>query len=403
MRTITKALLVLVGLAAFAFPAAILAQAPVLVTATVTGTNLAPYASGTYQVQLVDASGTQIPSTGLPTQYAGSLSATGALSVTLNPNSAFVSGSQWKFSICSQIPNSSLPITVQAQKCFSQAVTIANAGDISAALSTSAPALYYFNPVTGALYSTSGGSGSGTVSGQAANVVGKATNATTTGAQSSISDNGTAVAVGEPVTITENTSPFLGLTIDSCGSGSLPTFGQNPNLLINCTSTSSNWGGIDILSGQGSGGAGPYGQSFITFGDNINEINSEIRGYNNGANSGMGIFARGSISLNVGTQQAAQASVTSASATFTVPVLMPTGSTAVTPAPGDNTTKVATTAFVLANAGSGSFTALSGDATSTSTGGATSVVKVNGGSIPASASGGGRRCPPRLLPVIPTW
>ena len=34
--------------------------------------------------------------------------------------------------------------------------------------------------------------------------------------------------------------------------------------------------------------------------------------------------------------------------------------------------------------GSGTFTALSGDATSTATGGATSVVKVNGGAIPAS-------------------
>ena len=38
----------------------------------------------------------------------------------------------------------------------------------------------------------------------------------------------------------------------------------------------------------------------------------------------------------------------------------------------------------VAVAGSGSFTALSGDATSTATGGATSVVKVNGGAIPAS-------------------
>jgi hypothetical protein len=36
-------------------------------------------------------------------------------------------------------------------------------------------------------------------------------------------------------------------------------------------------------------------------------------------------------------------------------------------------------------AGSGTFTALTGDATSTATGGATSVVKINGGSVPASA------------------
>lgn len=39
-----------------------------------------------------------------------------------------------------------------------------------------------------------------------------------------------------------------------------------------------------------------------------------------------------------------------------------------------------------AASGSGTFTALTGDATSTATGGATSVVKVNGGSVPTSAS-----------------
>jgi hypothetical protein len=59
---------------------------------------------------------------------------------------------------------------------------------------------------TGVLGSTatpcgSGGGGSGTVSGQAANVIGKATNATTTGAQSALSDNGTTVTSTEPVAV----------------------------------------------------------------------------------------------------------------------------------------------------------------------------------------------------------
>jgi hypothetical protein len=149
-----KALLVL---ACLGFPFTICAQAPVLVTATIVGTNSAPYISGTYQIQLVDANGNLIPSTGLPTSYNGGLTSVGALSVTINPNSAFVSGSQWKFTICSQTPNLNLPVTVQAQKCFSQAVTIAGAGDVSAALSEFAPAIYYFNPVTGTLYSTNSG------------------------------------------------------------------------------------------------------------------------------------------------------------------------------------------------------------------------------------------------------
>jgi hypothetical protein len=59
-------ILILVLLAPLAF-----AQT-VVVTATITGSNTAPYIYGTYQIQLVDASGTQIPSTGLPTSYNGS-------------------------------------------------------------------------------------------------------------------------------------------------------------------------------------------------------------------------------------------------------------------------------------------------------------------------------------------
>ena len=52
-------ILILVLLAPLAF-----AQT-VAVTATITGSNTAPYIYGTYQIQLVDASGTQIPSTGI--------------------------------------------------------------------------------------------------------------------------------------------------------------------------------------------------------------------------------------------------------------------------------------------------------------------------------------------------
>ena len=144
-------ILILVLLAPLAF-----AQT-VAVTATITGSNTAPYIYGTYQIQLVDASGTQIPSTGLPTSYSGSLTSVGALSVAINPNSNFVSGSQWKFTVCSASPKTPNVVVYGAQVCFSQSTTITGAGDISAALSASAPALYYFNPVTGAFYSTSGG------------------------------------------------------------------------------------------------------------------------------------------------------------------------------------------------------------------------------------------------------
>jgi hypothetical protein len=48
----------------------------------------------------------------------------------------------------------------------------------------------------------------------------------------------------------------------------------------------------------------------------------------NGASSGLALFARGNISLNATTNHAAQFDLNASSATFTVPVLMPTIGTA---------------------------------------------------------------------------
>jgi hypothetical protein len=169
------------------------------------------------------------------------------------------------------------------------------------------------------------GGGSGTVSGQAVNVIGKATGTTTTGAQSSITDTGSAVNISEPTSIGSvppSVPPFSGLILNTCAQpGVIPTLGQNPNLVILCDGGSS-WGGIDILT------TAATGEGFVSFGDSATEINAEVRGYMNGASSGLALFARGNISLNATTNHAAQFDLNASSATFTVPVLMPTIGTA---------------------------------------------------------------------------
>jgi hypothetical protein len=63
---------------------------------------------------------------------------------------------------------------------------------------------------SGSTWASCSGSGSGTVSGQAVNVIGKATNATTTGAQSALSDDAINVTSSEPIIITGSTH---GITI----------------------------------------------------------------------------------------------------------------------------------------------------------------------------------------------
>lgn len=140
------------------------AQSPVLVTAVVSGANSAPYAYGSYQIQLVDSSGNPVTNTTPPTsQVSGNLTAGGSLSVSLYPNPTFLpppgaTGTQWKFTICSanpasaSSPSSPLPIYMTTQVCFSAPATVAAAVDLTATLSGAAPPVYYFNSSTGVLY-----------------------------------------------------------------------------------------------------------------------------------------------------------------------------------------------------------------------------------------------------------
>lgn len=145
-----------------------LSQTIANVTATIADTNSTPYALGTYQVILVDASGNPVQSSPFvppPVQQQGSLSGAGTLALSLYVNSTIPTpiGTQWKFNICSAAPSLKLPLTVSAQQCYTKTVTITGSGSITAALTTSIPTLYYFNPVTGVMESSNGSSGSGTV------------------------------------------------------------------------------------------------------------------------------------------------------------------------------------------------------------------------------------------------
>ena len=78
----------------FLFSVSAYSQSPVAVTATVTGSNSAPFASGTWTAQLVDSTGAALASATIngstitQVAFSGPLSPTGALSVSLYANSA---------------------------------------------------------------------------------------------------------------------------------------------------------------------------------------------------------------------------------------------------------------------------------------------------------------------------
>jgi hypothetical protein len=168
MRNLVKSLVILTVLLACLVPLASLAQSPVAITAQVTGTNSAPYAYGSYQIQLVDSSGNAIVSGTIygvnysATQYTGFLSSTGTLAVSLIPNSYFTSpvgttATYWKFSVCSYYNATGYSSTIAAyvdgaQTCYSSTVTVAAAGNYSAQISSGAPAIYAQNLTTGVSY-----------------------------------------------------------------------------------------------------------------------------------------------------------------------------------------------------------------------------------------------------------
>src|ERR1035437_7499682 len=117
MKNATK-LIIVFGLM---FTAAnVSSQQPVAVTATATGANGAVYSNGTYQIQLVDATGAPVQSFGVSggtqtqTQFSGALSSTGSLAVSLYASTVIgpPTGPQWSFRICSAKPTLNLPLVV---------------------------------------------------------------------------------------------------------------------------------------------------------------------------------------------------------------------------------------------------------------------------------------------------
>lgn len=157
-----KRIFVAISLAGCATCALAQVPLPVAVTATVTGTNSAPYEYGSYQISLVDSSGVVAQSSGpvIPPFFSGSLSPTGSLAVSLYPNSAFAppagtTGTFWKFAVCSAPAYPSLASLTWLdtyQRCYASLVAIVAAGDYSTAVSSGAPALYYQDNQTGAAY-----------------------------------------------------------------------------------------------------------------------------------------------------------------------------------------------------------------------------------------------------------
>jgi hypothetical protein len=88
--------------------------------------------------------------------FSGALDATGSLSLSLYPNSAFApppgtTATYWKFRICSAA--NYIPYYVDSyQQCFSSLVTVTSAGSYSAVVSSGAPAVYWQDMRTGTGY-----------------------------------------------------------------------------------------------------------------------------------------------------------------------------------------------------------------------------------------------------------
>lgn len=133
----------------------------VVVTATISSASGGqPYFSGNYQVSLVDASGNPLQVSGYQSQFTGTLSSAGLLSLSLFPNSQIQAGSQWKFQICSAVPKTlAIPSPAPAASCFSLATAITGAGDISSILNASAPIFYACTQWSGSAWVSCSGNG----------------------------------------------------------------------------------------------------------------------------------------------------------------------------------------------------------------------------------------------------
>lgn len=155
-----KKIILLLASVLLLWPIALAAQA-VVVTATVQSSSGGqPYFSGNYQVSLVDASENPLQVPGFQSQFSGILSPAGLLSLPLFPNAQIQNGSQWSFHVCSAVPKTlAQPQPASTASCFSLAVTITGAGDISSTLNASAPVFYACTQWSGSAQQSCGGSG----------------------------------------------------------------------------------------------------------------------------------------------------------------------------------------------------------------------------------------------------
>lgn len=122
------------------------------VSATVTSSENAPYAFGTYRVTLVNANGVPLYlGPGASTYsgasvYTGSLDANGSFTVALTPNASILAGSQWNFTICSAGKGVcfTLPQTIAGS---TQSLTVALSAVAPSIAVASAPLLLPADPV----------------------------------------------------------------------------------------------------------------------------------------------------------------------------------------------------------------------------------------------------------------
>lgn len=178
------------------------------------------------------------------------------------------------------------------------------------------------------------GSGSGTVSGQAANTVPLGTSATVIGAQSHITDDGTKVAISEPTQFS-GSGPPISIPEAATNSGAsaftvIQALNSSHRLQFN--PNNAGW-----LNAVGIATAGTANNCPKLAANGIDLVDS-------GAPCGSG----GSGTVNSGTaNQLAYYAGTGTAVSGTNAI--PNGTTGTTQAPGDNSTKLATDAFVLAN------------------------------------------------------
>ena len=242
--------LLMVLLAPLAF-----AQTYATVTGTVVDPNGLPFSGASITATLTDSTGNPVKSAVLTngntfnvSPVRGTMSSAGSFSISLIQNTSFASpaGSKYQFQVAAP-NNPGVALVFPQAWSITLLQAISGSTDIGSALSALATPITLADlqnsrisagamitpslkvpGASGTEYVKADGtgagtpsSGSGTVSGQANGVIPLATGATTIGAQSALSDNGSTVTSTEPVAVTGMASGYNTLSGSSSGAASL--------------------------------------------------------------------------------------------------------------------------------------------------------------------------------------